>query len=81
MTISATVALVLRGGVLGYPLAYLIAKTKNVARNTLLMILVLAAMQLDMVIRLYGMMVLLGRSRRHQRGADLGRTHLLAAAP
>ena len=46
--------------VLGYPLAYLIAKTRNVAGNTLLMILVLAAMQLDMVIRLYGMMVLLG---------------------
>jgi putative spermidine/putrescine transport system permease protein len=46
--------------VLGYPLAYLIAKTRNVAANTLLMILVLAAMQLDMVIRLYGMMVLLG---------------------
>lgn len=58
VTISATVALVCV--VLGYPLAYLIAKTKNVARNTLLMILVLAAMQLDMVIRLYGMMVLLG---------------------
>lgn len=46
--------------ILGYPLAYLIAKTRNVAGNTLLMILVLAAMQLDMVIRLYGMMVLLG---------------------
>lgn len=45
---------------LGYPLAYLIAKTRNVAGNTILMILVLAAMQLDMVIRLYGMMVLLG---------------------
>lgn len=58
VTISATVALVCV--VLGYPLAYLIAKTRNVARNTFLMILVLAAMQLDMVIRLYGMMVLLG---------------------
>jgi putative spermidine/putrescine transport system permease protein len=46
--------------ILGYPLAYLIAKTRNVAANTLLMILVLAAMQLDMVIRLYGMMVLMG---------------------
>ena len=46
--------------VLGYPLAYLIAKTENPGRNTFLMILVLAAMQLDMVIRLYGMMVLMG---------------------
>lgn len=45
---------------LGYPLAFLIAKTENVARNTALMIMVLAAMQLDMVIRLYGMMVLMG---------------------
>jgi putative spermidine/putrescine transport system permease protein len=45
---------------LGYPLAYLIAKTEHPARNTFLMILVLASMQLDGVIRLYGMMVLLG---------------------
>jgi putative spermidine/putrescine transport system permease protein len=58
VTISASVALICV--VLGYPLAYLVAKTKNAARNTFLMILVLAAMQLDMVIRLYGMMVLLG---------------------
>jgi putative spermidine/putrescine transport system permease protein len=58
VAISATVALICV--VLGYPLAYLIAKTKHVGRNTFLMILVLAAMQLDMVIRLYGMMVLLG---------------------
>jgi putative spermidine/putrescine transport system permease protein len=46
--------------VLGYPLAYLIAKTEHPGRNTVLMILVLSAMQLDMVIRLYGLMVLLG---------------------
>lgn len=45
---------------LGYPLAYLIAKTTDPARNTLLMILVLSAMQLDMVIRLFGLMVLMG---------------------
>ncbi|MDQ0455761.1 putative spermidine/putrescine transport system permease protein [Rhizobium paknamense] len=44
----------------GYPLAYVIAKTVNPGRNTLLMILVLSSMQLDMVIRLYGLMVLLG---------------------
>ena len=44
----------------GYPLAFLIAKTTNVRRNTTLMILVLSAMQLDMVIRLFGLMVLMG---------------------
>ena len=46
--------------VIGYPLAYLIAKTEHPGRNTFLMILVLTAMQLDIVIRLYGMMVLMG---------------------
>ena len=56
--ISAVVALVCL--VFGYPLAYVIAKTVNPGRNTLLMILVLSSMQLDMVIRLYGLMVLLG---------------------
>ncbi|GLO68509.1 ABC transporter permease [Phaeobacter inhibens] len=45
---------------LGYPLAFLIAKTTDPARNTFLMILVLSAMQLDMVIRLFGLMVLMG---------------------
>ncbi|MBB5753958.1 ABC transporter permease [Prosthecomicrobium pneumaticum] len=46
--------------VLGYPLAFLIAKTEHPGRNTALMILVLASMQLDMVIRMYGLMVLMG---------------------
>lgn len=46
--------------IVAYPMAYVIAKTENPARNTFLLILVLAAMQLDMVIRLYGMMVILG---------------------
>lgn len=46
--------------VVAYPMAYVIAKTQNPGRNTFLLILVLAAMQLDMVIRLYGMMVILG---------------------
>lgn len=46
--------------ILGYPLAFLIAKTTDVRRNTTLMILVLCAMQLDMVIRLFGLMVLMG---------------------
>jgi putative spermidine/putrescine transport system permease protein len=47
---------------IGYPLAFVIAKTENPGRNTLLMILVLSAMQLDTVIRMYGLMVLLGDS-------------------
>lgn len=46
--------------ILGYPLAYLIARTKRVGWNTFLMILVLGAMQLDIVVRMYGMMVLMG---------------------
>ena len=46
--------------VLGYPLAFLIAKTTDPRYNTFWMILVLCSMQLDMVIRLFGMMVLMG---------------------
>jgi putative spermidine/putrescine transport system permease protein len=46
--------------IIGYPLAYVIAKTEHVGRNTFLMILVLCSMQLDMVIRIFGLMVLLG---------------------
>jgi len=46
--------------IIAYPMAFVIAKTENAARNTFLLILVLAAMQLDMVIRIYGMMVILG---------------------
>jgi len=45
---------------IGFPLAYYIAKTKNPKLNTFYMILVLSAMQLDMVIRLFGLMVLMG---------------------
>lgn len=45
---------------LGYPLAFLIARTLKPSRATLITIFVLASMQLDMVIRLYGLMVLLG---------------------
>lgn len=46
--------------IVAYPMAFVIAKTQNLARNTFLLILILASMQLDMVIRLYGMMVILG---------------------
>lgn len=45
-----------------YPMAFVIANTEHPGRNTFLLILVLAAMQLDMVIRLYGMMVILGNN-------------------
>lgn len=56
--ISAVVSIVTL--FLGYPLAFLIAKTEHPGRNTVLMILVLSSMQLDLVIRMYGLMVLLG---------------------
>lgn len=46
--------------IVAYPMAFVIAKTEHPGRNTALLIAVLAAMQLDMVIRLYGMMVILG---------------------
>jgi putative spermidine/putrescine transport system permease protein len=46
--------------VIGFPLAYIIARTFRPGMAALLTILVLASMQLDMVIRLYGMMVLMG---------------------
>ena len=59
-TIEISVVTALAAAILGYPLAFVIAKTENPARNTFLMILVLASMQLDTVIRLYGLMVLMG---------------------
>jgi putative spermidine/putrescine transport system permease protein len=46
--------------IIAYPMAFAIARTRHAGRNTFLLILVLAAMQLDMVIRLYGLMVILG---------------------
>lgn len=60
LTIEIAVVSSIIAAILGYPLAYLIAKIEHPAWNTVLMILVLASMQLDGVIRLYGMMVLLG---------------------
>ncbi|WP_419909000.1 ABC transporter permease [Hoeflea sp.] len=58
VTLAAIVSVITL--LLGYPLAFVIAKTTDPGRNTLLMILVLSAMQLDMVIRLFGLMVLMG---------------------
>ena len=60
LTIEISVVSSIIAAILGYPLAYLIAKVEHPTWNTVLMILVLASMQLDGVIRLYGMMVLLG---------------------
>jgi len=45
---------------LGYPLAYLMAMTRRPRLNSLLMLIVLSSMQLDMIVRIYGLMVLLG---------------------
>lgn len=56
--IGAGVALICL--VLGYPLAFIIARTMKPRTATLLTIFVLSSLQLDMVIRLYGMMVLMG---------------------
>ena len=56
--IGAGVALICL--VIGYPLAFIIARTIRPRTATLLTILVLSSLQLDMVIRLYGMMVLMG---------------------
>jgi|TARA_B110000116_G_C16782645_1_gene559190 putative spermidine/putrescine transport system permease protein len=58
VTLAAMVSVITL--IIGYPLAFLIAKTEHVGRNTFLMILVLCSMQLDMVIRIFGLMVLLG---------------------
>jgi putative spermidine/putrescine transport system permease protein len=46
--------------VLGYPLAYLVAKEQRPGRANLYMILILASMQLDLIIRMYGFMILMG---------------------
>jgi putative spermidine/putrescine transport system permease protein len=45
---------------LGYPLAYVVAKTEHPGRNTFLMILILIPLQIDQLVRAYGIMALLG---------------------
>ncbi len=47
---------------LGLPLAYVMARTPSARAFTALSILVLASMQLDMTIRLYGMIVIFGNN-------------------
>ena len=59
-TVEIAVVASIITAILGYPLAFIIAKTEHPLWSTVLMITVLASMQLDGVIRLYGMMVLLG---------------------
>ena len=46
--------------VLGYPLAYFVAKESRPGRANFYMILILASMQLDLIIRMYGFMILMG---------------------
>lgn len=58
VAIGAAVAVICL--LIGYPLAFIIARTFRPGIATMLTIFVLASMQLDMVIRLYGMMVLMG---------------------
>ena len=77
--IGVVVALI--AAILGYPLAYLIAKTEHPPWNTLLMILVLTSMQLDGVIRIYGMMVLLGDNGLINGTPESGGIDRQAAAP
>lgn len=45
---------------MGYPVAYVMAKTQSAGRGTLFMILILLPLQIDMVIRGYGLIVLFG---------------------
>ena len=45
---------------IGYPLGYLMARTEDRRQSNFLMILVLTPLQVDTVIRAYGMMIILG---------------------
>ena len=58
VALASTVAFVTL--IVGYPIAFVIARTGNARMLTFLTILVLVPMQVDMVIRLYGLMVILG---------------------
>lgn len=59
-SIKLGVATVFVSLVLSYPLAYLIANTKNPTWNNILMILILIPLQIDQMVRAYGLMALLG---------------------
>ena len=47
---------------LGYPLAFIVARTRRQKTFLILVVLVLAAMQLDMTVRLYGITTIFGNS-------------------
>lgn len=47
---------------IGYPLAYIMARTRNMRLFTGLSILVLASMQLDMTVRIYGIITIFGNN-------------------
>src|SRR5438270_11073382 len=59
-SITLAVVVVVVTLILAYPLAYLVAKTKNPRRTSVYMIVILIAMQLDLVVRMYGLMILMG---------------------
>src|ERR1700736_1268321 len=61
--------------ILAYPLAFLVAKTKNPGRTSLYVTMILIAMQLDLVVRMYGLMVLMGDNGLINAG--LLRLHLI----
>jgi len=75
-SIVLAVIVVLVTLLLAYPLAYLVAKTKNAGRTSFYMILILISMQLDLVIRMYGLMVLMGDNGLIN--ASLLQSHLIA---
>jgi putative spermidine/putrescine transport system permease protein len=58
VVLAATAAVVAL--IFGYPLAFFVAKERRPGRANLYMILILVSLQLDLIIRMYGMMVLLG---------------------
>jgi len=59
-SVELSVVTALLTWVLGYPLAYFVAKEPRPGVANLYMILILASMQLDLIIRMYGLMILLG---------------------
>lgn len=47
---------------LGYPVAYVLARTRDPGRNAILMTLVLIPLQVDVIVRSYGMITLFGNN-------------------
>ncbi len=65
--------------VLGYPLAYMVARNPNPGWVTFFLILILGSLQLDIVVRLYGLTVLFGDQgliNALLRGIGLIETHI-----